>query len=261
MKLAHCYKTLGLRRGASLREVKAAYRELVRTCPPDLNPNQQAIDRFIEINDAYTALSNELKRKAISQPKKHQTVKPSARPAERLNLRELKLTLERLGIGNFHMDEADEPYDIIEDALETESAFSQPEPVQEPEVGPVAEPTIAEPISDFSKTPVSDEREIGLKQDAYAQLRTLLRQQKFPRAIALIEGLAHRLPEDPEISQWQAIVYQRWGRYLIGQGQLHKAHVYLHKALQTDPNNPSLHEEVNLDLGQLELLVQAASVT
>ncbi len=50
-----------------------------------------------------------------------------------------------------------------------------------------------------------------LKQDAYFELQQLLKYQRFPRAIALIEGLAQRVPEDLEVRQWQAIAYQRWG--------------------------------------------------
>lgn len=275
MKLAHYYKTLGLRRGASLREVKAAYRELVRKCHPDLNPDQAAIDQFIAINNAYTALTAELKRKGQrhqSEPAERSTPtkstpKSAPKPGERLNLRELKLTLERLGLGNFQNEPDDD--DWVEEAAE--QVRTTPEP-SEPTVNystaqstPARNPgapavNAAEQAAEFSTPPIS-EQEAGLKEEAYSQLKTLLQQQKFPRAIALVEGLAHRIPEDLEINQWQAIVYQRWGRYLIGQGQLHKAHVYLHKALQTDPHNPSLCEEVTLDLGQLDLLVQAASVT
>ncbi len=94
--------------------------------------------------------------------------------------------------------------------------------------------------------------EYRLKHEAYLQLKDLLKLQKFPRAIALVEGLAHRIPNDAEIIQWQAIVYQRWARQLIGQGKLQKARIYLEKALRTDPHNPSLWSEVNRDFQRLE---------
>lgn len=96
-----------------------------------------------------------------------------------------------------------------------------------------------------------------LKQAFYQQLQTLFRQQRLPRAIALVEGLAQRIPRDPEVRQWQAITYQRWGRYLIAQYQFSKAHIYLKKALVTDPHNKSLWHEINRDLFQLDQTIAA----
>ena len=66
------------------------------------------------------------------------------------------------------------------------------------------------------------------------------------------EGLAQRITHDSEVRQWQAITYQRWGRELIGQGQLAKARIYLDKALKTDPLNKSLWVEINRDFQSLE---------
>ncbi|KGF71514.1 molecular chaperone DnaJ [Neosynechococcus sphagnicola sy1] len=91
-----------------------------------------------------------------------------------------------------------------------------------------------------------------LKQSSYQQLQYLLKSQRFPRAIALIEGLAQRLPQDPEVRQWQAITYQRLGRYLVSQRQLDKARIYLKKALRTDPHNRSLWAEVEQDFRRIE---------
>ncbi|MEX0269803.1 DnaJ domain-containing protein [Leptolyngbyaceae cyanobacterium UHCC 1019] len=86
-----------------------------------------------------------------------------------------------------------------------------------------------------------------LKASSYQQLQQLLRTQKFPRAIALVESLAQRMSRDPEVIQWQAIVYQQWGRFLIRDHQIDKARIYLRKALQTDPHNRSLWAEVEKD--------------
>ena len=91
-----------------------------------------------------------------------------------------------------------------------------------------------------------------LKQDAYIELQQLLKYQRFPRAIALIEGLAQRIPEDLEVRQWQAIAYQRWGRHLIGERQVDKARIYLKKAVKTDPHNRALWAEVERDFRSLE---------
>jgi tetratricopeptide (TPR) repeat protein len=86
----------------------------------------------------------------------------------------------------------------------------------------------------------------------YSQLQQLLKEQRFPRAIALVEGLAQRLPKDLEVRQWQAITYQRFGRYLIGHQQVEKACIYLKKALKTDPHNKSLWYEVDRDFQRIE---------
>lgn len=91
-----------------------------------------------------------------------------------------------------------------------------------------------------------------LKWTSYRQLQDLLKKRRFARAIALVEGLAQRLPTDPEVRQWQAIAYQQWGRQLIAERQLEKARIYLKKALKTDPHNRSLWAEVERDFRRLE---------
>ncbi|MBD2084889.1 DnaJ domain-containing protein [Trichocoleus sp. ST-U3] len=104
----------------------------------------------------------------------------------------------------------------------------------------------------IQKLPDLSITEQQLKWSSYQQLQQLLKNRRFPRAIALIEGLAQRLPEDPEVRQWQAIAYQRWGRQLIAEKQLEKARIYLKKALKTDPHNRSLWAEVERDFRRLE---------
>lgn len=91
-----------------------------------------------------------------------------------------------------------------------------------------------------------------LKWNSYRELQHFLKYKRFPQAIALVEGLAQRLPTDPEVRQWQAIVYQRWGRQLIEERELDKARSYLKKALKTDPHNKSLWTEVERDFRRLE---------
>jgi molecular chaperone DnaJ len=57
------YETLGVKRGASQKEIKAAYRRLARKHHPDVNPgDKQAEDRFKEINRAHDVLSDPNKR-------------------------------------------------------------------------------------------------------------------------------------------------------------------------------------------------------
>jgi tetratricopeptide (TPR) repeat protein len=55
--LDRCYQLLGICRGASIDELKAAYRSLARKWHPDLNPgDRDAHQRFITLNEAYQAL-------------------------------------------------------------------------------------------------------------------------------------------------------------------------------------------------------------
>lgn len=131
------------------------------------------------------------------------------------------------------------------------------QPDEEPEDdNPDVEEDLVE-AADESPSPVGanpdlSDHEQKLKKESYRQLQTLLKQQKYPRAIALVEGLAQRIAQDPEVRQWQAITYQRWSRQLINQGQLSKARIYLDKALKTDPLNKSLWVEINRDFQAIE---------
>jgi len=59
------YAILGLQRGASTREIKRAYKKLVRKWHPDLHPDDLACRTQIQmINEAYEVLSNPGKRRA-----------------------------------------------------------------------------------------------------------------------------------------------------------------------------------------------------
>src|SRR3990172_1039003 len=57
------YETLGLKRDASQKEIKAAYRRLARKHHPDVNPGDAGAEgRFKEINRAFEVLSDADKR-------------------------------------------------------------------------------------------------------------------------------------------------------------------------------------------------------
>jgi len=96
------------------------------------------------------------------------------------------------------------------------------------------------------------EVEKQIKSKSYQQLQSMLKEQRFARAVVVVEELAQRIPHDVEVKQWQAIAYQRWGRYLISAGQLEKARIYLKKALRTDPHNRALWAEVERDFQRIE---------
>jgi DnaJ-class molecular chaperone len=58
------YDVLGVKRDASEKEVRAAYRKLARKHHPDVNPGDKAAEaRFKEINSAYEVLSDKDKRR------------------------------------------------------------------------------------------------------------------------------------------------------------------------------------------------------
>ena len=54
------HKTLGLSSAATKAEIKVAYRKLAKKYHPDKNKSKQASQLFIEVNEAYAYLSNEI---------------------------------------------------------------------------------------------------------------------------------------------------------------------------------------------------------
>ncbi|MFW9987667.1 MAG: DnaJ C-terminal domain-containing protein [Candidatus Odinarchaeota archaeon] len=57
------YKILGINKGASKDEIKRAFRKMARKYHPDVNPDEpKSGEKFKEINEAYTILSDDKKR-------------------------------------------------------------------------------------------------------------------------------------------------------------------------------------------------------
>jgi len=68
MEYRDYYKVLGVKKGATDKEIKKAYRGLARKYHPDLNPgDKQAEEKFKEINEAYEVLSDPDKRQKYEQ--------------------------------------------------------------------------------------------------------------------------------------------------------------------------------------------------
>lgn len=72
MKYKDYYDALGLKRGASEAEIKAAYRKLARKYHPDVSKEKDAEVHFKEIAEAYQTLKDKEKRAAYDQLGKQQ---------------------------------------------------------------------------------------------------------------------------------------------------------------------------------------------
>ena len=136
---------------------------------------------------------------------------------------------------------------------QTVAATSTPQKAGVSQRSPSATTVTSKPPSvQYQYSPPLSEIDKQLKWNAYEQLQELLKCRRFARAIALVEGLAQRIPYDPEVRQWQAIAYSSWGRHLVNERQLDKGRIYLKKALRTDPHNRTLWAEVERDFRRIE---------
>lgn len=75
------YKVLGVSEGASPDEIKKAYRKLAKQYHPDANPdNPQAAERFKQVSEAHSVLSDAEKRKKYDQMRRYGAFDPRRPP-------------------------------------------------------------------------------------------------------------------------------------------------------------------------------------
>jgi curved DNA-binding protein CbpA len=214
MDVKECYRVLQLPENASVDDVKASFRRLARQYHPDLNPGDEgAHQKFIAIHQAYKRLL-EVAPATKSQPKSNPSPPNDGTPTSS--------TTDQVKVEVKHRHQRKQ-----------------------------AQPKKAQKVQ-FEDTPELSPLEKQLKKQSYERLQGLLKRGRFPRAIALSEGLAQRLPQDQEVRQWQAIVYQRWGHQLLQKGNFEKARIYLKKALRTDPHNRTLWLQIEKDFRHME---------
>ncbi len=102
-----------------------------------------------------------------------------------------------------------------------------------------------------------EELEIELSQLKWCslyKLQQLLKQQNFPHAIASIDSLAQRLPNDTQVREWQARAYLGWGRKLSKEKNLKKARNCFNKALAVLPNSNSSRSQIQQEIHRLNEL-------
>jgi tetratricopeptide (TPR) repeat protein len=241
MDIIECYRLLQLTSAASQEEVKAAYRRLARQLHPDVNSDHQAQEQFIRVTEAYKVLIKIAASRPVAVPLKT----PTAQPTPQASTPKVKISVQR-----------PEPQ-------QSQPKQAQPSPVQPPQAQPQSSPqpsASASPVPPSSPIPIAEPAlttelsvaEQKLKLDTHRQLADLMKRRSLPRAIATVEALQARLPNDPEIRQWQALIYQRWGRQLIEERKLNQAKAYLKKALKTDPHNKTLWTQVEQDFKRIE---------
>ena len=269
MNIVECYRLLELPANANLHEVKTSYRRLARQWHPDVNPdNHQAHEMFIQVTQAYKALVKilpPLPKPSVQPPPPqsqptHFATPPVEPPSPQVNRSPNPQPQPKTPVPH-----PDGPW-VKPPSPKVKVSVGRPQPPCPP-VNSQHQPdpnmtqnTGSKKNAANATRPASNQRSPQptslanqkLKYDSYRQLQTLIKHKRFPRAVALVEALRQRLPQDLEIRQWQAIIYQSWGRQLIRERRVEQARAYLKKALNTDPHNRSLWAEVERDFQALE---------
>jgi curved DNA-binding protein CbpA len=210
------YDILGLPTDATEQEIKVAYRQLAWRYHPDVNPgDRNAETLFKQVVQAYQILIAFKQSPQGFSESQNQPNKSTKQPKSSDSTTPQKPT---------------SPAKV---------RFYVRRPEQHSEESEVSQPNLSAKESLF-------------KLDSLKQLEDLVKRQKWQQAIALAENLAIRFPKDSDISQWQAYIYHGWARKLLDRKQYDSARIYLKKALQTDPHNRRLWNEIEKDYQRIE---------
>lgn len=244
MAAAHYYRILGLRTGADFEAVKLAYRNLARLYHPDVNPGDHlAKEKFVQITQAYQAIADALPA-GVSKV----TPRPAAAPEATAPSQSARSTPKTSVSGRGASTRSASAQSASTRSATTNSATTNSATQNGTSPTP-SQPPIQQP-------PGGSEADQDLKQSSFTQLQSFLQNQRYPRAVALVEGLAHRFPNDPEIRQWHAITYYRWGQAAISDGNFTKASACLKKAARLDPLNRSLQKSLQQEWQRLAEISQ-----
>ncbi|TAD75283.1 MAG: molecular chaperone DnaJ [Oscillatoriales cyanobacterium] len=242
-----CYRLLELSPGASVADIKRAYRRLARRYHPDSGHRSASADKFAAVSQAYQMLLERAGRStsvSSTMPRRSPPPAPTPPPTDRTPAppRSPQATTPK----------ATTPHTTTPPRSPQAAA---PPPHREPTAAPAPEPPRQPRRSPqpprVQINPHLSKFEQELKEQAYQRLQGLFQAQRFPSAIALAEGLAQRLDQDQEVRQWLAIAYHRWGRELVDRNQGDRAEIFLKKALNTDPRNRQLWVMVDHELQRL----------
>ena len=186
-------------------------------------------DYYEILGVAREATQGEIKRAYRRLARKYH---PDANP----NIKETQAQFVQLNKAYQFLLSAVQSKQLVNDNLQAD--LEMPSGVQ------VIQVTEKEAPSATAESNTLSEYEQKLKWETYENLQGFLGDSRYVRAIALIEGLAQRLPQDLEVRQWLSITYQQRGRQLLDQKQPQKAKIYWKKALKSDPNNRALRAEI-----------------
>ncbi len=246
MAAAHYYRILGLRTGADFEAVKLAYRNLARLYHPDVNPGDHlAKEKFVQITQAYQAIADELPAGVSKVSPRPATTADSivSKPASPTASAKAAPSTPKAAASGRRVSARS-----ASTRSATANSATQKDVSQVPSQPPI------------QQSPGGSEADQDLKQSSFTQLQSFLQNQRYPRAVALVEGLAHRFPNDPEIRQWHAITYYRWGQAVISDGNFTKASACLKKAARLDPLNRSLQQSLQQEWQRLAEVSQRPTV-
>jgi hypothetical protein len=100
-------------------------------------------------------------------------------------------------------------------------------------------------------------KDLQLKQEVFADLEKLIRQEDFIKAVSIVDLLVRVIPNSPEISRKQSEVYFKYAQDLVKQHtQLNLARTYLKASLKIDPHNQQRWEAVNREFNRIERMMK-----